>query len=279
MKTLPCTPRSKPNRVLDTEVTATVPMVVLRWALSKGQSNPLRTYLHVKYIQDSTGRGMFDMDLDGICKDLQVTRQTICNHVRRLEATGFMDRDGQGGWFCRSWEIVAQIASKSLYEGQEYKLPPAKGKVKHCIVPVRYIGSRTGFKAMLSAHLIGQALRSQERMRRKASSKVPEKTGEPCRGGALSAGNVGGMVMGTKMQGSKIRRLAIDHGWLSMQYQFTPTSYTRWHLDQVRSGLVELDGVERMRLFGDKVWMEQCPWLDELSRELRVVRRRGKAVA
>lgn len=272
-KRMECRANLKLNRVLGTEVTATIPMVVLRWALSRGRMNQLRTLCYMKYVLDDTGRGMCDVDYGRMCADLQITVPTIYNHLRVLEDCGFINRDPRSklGWFLRSWKQHVRMAYDDLHSG----LPPKRGmKELHCIFPMKYLGSRAGFKATAVAQVVGQSLRSQERGRRNSQPRIAEKTGQSCGGGALSAQGLGDMLRVSKMQGSKLRRMAVDHGWLRMQYQFIPTPYTRWHLDQMRSGHLELDGVERMRLFGDEIWSEQCPWLEELTRELRAVRRR-----
>jgi len=279
-KMIPCESRMLACRILDTKATATVPNVVIRWALGFSKVPKLRTFIYLKYIQAQNE--FVDIDIAQACADMQISRPTLDSHLDWLTKEKWLGRakNIKGRYFFRAWKTIIAKVYEYTKDVETFVRTSKNSKQSHCILPLSYLGSKSGFKALLSAHLIGNSIISQEKMRRRAPKpKTPSNAGEPQQGGSLSNQNFARVLNVSIPTASRIRRMAVDHDFLTMTYMFSKTEYTRWHLEQVRAGNAEIENLERMKLFGDEVWEEHSPWLGVVHLPTANVKRKNYAQA
>jgi hypothetical protein len=235
-----------------------IPLELLGHAVTTGMIGELRTFVAIKYTQ-AGGSGRFELDVAELARLLEVSDQTVRNHVQHLEAVGWLNRAEGRCWYVRGWDRVV----KGLQMGKD---TASKKGVKSFVVAktgLNVIGGKMQFKAFalycaLYTNAVQQSHRERKRQKRKTATReaiLPSVY--------VSCKTVASWFGVSERMGSVYRRIMADFGLFGM--------VRRWESLPRETGLLRAyEEAGRILLFlrSGEVWSPLCSMLHGLDTSL-----------
>lgn len=236
---------------------AAIPLGVLHHALRTRTVGRLRTFIALKYTQ-AADNGRVELDPRAVADLLDVTPQTVRDHVRALCGAGWLNYAGGKAYYVRGWKRVIARLDKTEREHIYYH-----GKNRAYVVvrtTLRVIGSKRQFKAfaLYTATYTNAAQQTHhERKKRKGTIALREAVLPRLE---ISCKTVAGWFGVSERIGSVYRRIMADYGFFGM--------VRRWFSLPDNPHLLRLfeeAGRILWRLPSGEIWSPRCSVLHGLD--------------